>query len=164
MDSTASAWHRALHDPQLRQLPYKIETNAHDQLLLSPHTPAHSLAQSRILRLLDEHVTEPGEATIEFAVSTAQGIKVPGVVWMSEEQLAALPGDAEASPVMPALVVEVQSPTNTDAEMEAKRALYLNEGAAEVWIRPPDGAITIFDASGARDQSALAPTFPGTVT
>lgn len=159
-----SVWRRVLRDPQLRELPYKIETNEHGQLVLSPHKPFHSRHQSRILRLLDEHVTQRGEATIEFAVETAKGVKVPDVVWLSDERWAQLPEDAEASPFVPELCVEVRSADNTDAEMNEKRKLYLNEGAQEVWFCDESGQLRFFDAAGERDRSALAPDCPAVVS
>lgn len=47
-------WIRALADPSLRDLPYKVETNEHGQLVLTPHKPRHSLQQGRIAALLRE--------------------------------------------------------------------------------------------------------------
>ena len=158
-----SMWRRVLRDPQLRELPYKIETNEYGQLVMSPHTPFHSRHQSRLLRALDEHVTRRGEATIEFAVETSKGVKVPDVVWLSDERWAQIPEDAEASPVMPELCVEVRSEGNTDAEMREKRRLYLDEGAQEVWICDADGRLRFFDLTGEQDQSALAPGCPSVV-
>lgn len=165
MDATvASPWHRALHDPQLQDLPFKIETNEHGHLVLSPHKPLHSRYQGRLLRLVDQHVPRSGEATIEFAVETSKGVKVPDVVWLSDEQWSQIPGDAEASPVVPELCVEVRSEGNTDAEMAEKRQLYLNEGAQEVWTCDAKGRLQFFDADGERQQSVLAPDCPRSVS
>jgi Uma2 family endonuclease len=159
----ASLWHRALNDPQLQDLPFKIETNEYGQLVLSPHKPHHSRQQSTMLRLLDQHVAMPGEAAVELAVDTAEGVKVPDVVWMSAERWAQIPDDAEASPVMPELCVEVLSGSNTDAEMAAKRRLYFDGAAEEVWTCDPDGRIRFFDADGEQTSSALAPSFPASI-
>jgi Uma2 family endonuclease len=161
--ATATAWQRALQDPRLQDLPYKIETNAHGQLVLSPHKPQHSFLQSRLLRLLVEHIDEAGEPTIEFAVDTAEGVKVPDVVWISDDRRRQIPDDAEASPVMPELVVEVRSAANTDAEIAAKRRLYLDEGAEEVWVCDTEGTLTFFDTNGERATSALVPSMPKTL-
>jgi len=161
---TATAWHRALCDPHLQQLPYKVETNAHDQILLSPHTPAHSFAQSRIMRLINRHIELAGEATVEFPVETPQGVKVPDVVWLSDERASQLPPDAEASPVMPELVVEVLSASNTDAEMAEKRTLYFEQGATEVWTCAPNGTMTFYTARHEHAKTfTLVPSFPATV-
>ena len=160
---TASLWQRALRDSRLQDLPFKIETNAQGQLILSPHKPAHSHKQSQILRLLDRHVARSGESIVEFAVDTPQGIKVPDVVWISEERWAQVSDGAEASPVMPELCVEVLSEANTDEEMAAKRALYFDEGAKEVWTCDAEGSVRFYSAEGEQEGSALAPSFPASI-
>jgi len=160
---TTTAWHRVLNDPQLRELPYKVETNEHGQIVLSPHKPQHGLRQSRISDLLRDHLPGTGARAVEFAVETAKGVKVPDVVWLSEERLARMPDDAEASPVVPDLVVEVLSEGNTESEIAEKRRLYLDEGAREVWTCAPDGTMAFHDADGEREQSGLVPSFPARV-
>jgi len=35
-------WENVIHDPVLRDLPYKVETNARGQLVVSPHRNVHS--------------------------------------------------------------------------------------------------------------------------
>jgi hypothetical protein len=77
---TATLWHRVLHDPQLRDLPYKIETNEHGQIVLSPHKPQHGIRQSKVSDLLRDHATQVGTRAVEFAVETTKGVKVPDVV------------------------------------------------------------------------------------
>ena len=153
-------WSEALRDPQLQDLPYKVETNARGQLVLSPHKVSHSFGQSRVLKLLEKHVTGTGEATIEFAVHTTDGVKVPDVVWISDERAGQIPKDAEASPVMPEICVEVLSASNTQAEMDEKRQLFFERGAEEVWIVGADGTVHFFTPDGETEQSALAPDFP----
>jgi len=161
---TATAWHRALRDPHLQQLPYKVETNAHDQILLSPHTPWHSTMQVRISDMLRDHLGARELRAVEFPVETPQGVKVPDVVWLSDERASQLPPDAEASPVMPELVVEVLSASNTEAEMAEKRTLYFEQGATEVWTCAPDGTMTFYTARHEHAKtSTLVPSFPATV-
>ncbi len=157
--NTSSAWHRVLNDPQLRDLPYKVETNEHGQIVLSPHKPQHGIWQTRIGDLLRDHAPQ-GVRAVEFAVSTTKGVKVPDVVWVSDERFRQISEEAEASPVMPEIVVEVLSEGNTEAEIAEKRRLYLAEGADEVWTCAPDGTMTFYDASGPHDTSELVPSFP----
>ena len=157
---TATLWHRVLNDPQLQELPYKIETNEHGQIVLGPHKPQHGLRRSKISDCLRDHISASGTRAVEFAVETSKGVKVPDVIWMSEERSSTLPDDAEASPVMPEIVVEVLSDGNTASEIAEKRRLYLEEGAQEVWTCAPDGTMTFHDETGALDASALVPSFP----
>lgn len=158
----ADAWSRALSDPQLRDLSYKIETNEHGQLVLTPHKTRHSLQQGDIAdRLRDE--LRHGRIAPGLAVETPWGVKVPDVVWISDERLAEIPDDAEASPVVPELVVEVLSPSNTRAEIEEKRRIYFAGGAQEVWTCDADGRMSFYDAGGEISRSRLAPAFPASI-
>jgi len=156
---TTSLWHRALHDRQLQDLPFKIETNEYGQLVLSPHKPRHSFVRSRILVQLLRHVKADGEPTIEFSVETPKGVKVPDAVWISSARRQQIPDEAEAGPVMPELCVEVLSESNTNAEMAKKRRLYFETGAQDVWTCDPDGHNRFFDVDGEQTASALAPSF-----
>lgn len=155
-----TAWERALRDPALQDLPYKVETNEYDQIVLSPHKPQHSFRQSDIYDLLVNLVDRPGRPTQEFAVDTPAGVKVPDVVWISADRLSQIPDDAEASPVMPELCVEVVSEGNTASEMERKRRLYFDGGAQEVWTCDEGGTVTFYDPDGERETSTLVPSFP----
>ncbi|HKL87959.1 MAG TPA: Uma2 family endonuclease, partial [Salinibacter sp.] len=148
------------NDPQLQELPYKIETNEHGQIVLSPHKPQHGIRQSKISDLLRDHATQKGMRAVEFAVETAKGVKVPDVVWVSEDRLAEMPDDVEASPVMPEVVVEVLSEGDTDVEIAEKRQLCLDEGAQEVWTCAADGTMSFYDETGAMEASTLIPSFP----
>lgn len=160
---TATFWHRVLNDPQLQHLPYKIETNEHGQIVLSPHKPKHGIRQSQINDLIRDHASQPGVRAVEFPVETQKGIKVPDVVWISEERLGQIPDDAEASSVLPEIVVEVLSEGNTESALAEKRDLYLDEGAREVWTCAADGTITFYDDNGKIDHSSLMPTFPSQI-
>ena len=156
-------WSRVLRDPALHDLPYRVETSADDQILLSPHKPRHSFLQSRLVRLMLEHLPQTGEPTVEFAVETPEGVKVPDVVWISDERAAQIPDDIDASPVLPEVVVEVLSRSDPKRAMALKRALYLACGAVEVWTCDQNGLLTFYDASGELGASALAPSFPPSV-
>lgn len=156
---TLSVWGRALRDPSLRDLPYKIETNEHGQLVMSPQKPGHGLLQFRVGALL-ELIELPGRAAVEFAVETSKGVKLPDVVWISDERLKQMPEGAEACPVAPEICVEVLSYSNTRAEIEEKRLLYFREGALEVWTCDMKGRMRFFDRTGERSASEFAPSFP----
>ncbi|PSQ71940.1 MAG: Uma2 family endonuclease [Bacteroidetes bacterium QH_9_67_14] len=155
----AEAWSKAMRD--LPDLPYKVETNARGQLILSPPKPEHGFSQSRISRRIFEALGEV--VGVEFSVYTSGGVKIPDVVWMSEERRARIPEGAEASPVVPELCVEVMSDSNTEAERAEKRDLYFDGGAKEVWVVGRDDAVRFFDADSEIEQSRLAPDFPSRI-
>ncbi len=153
-------WKRICADPSLQNLPYKVETNASGQIILSPHTNRHSLLQTEITDLLRDLVDHPGHRAVEFAVETPEGVKVPDVVWTSSERYQ--PG-AAASPVMPELCVEVLSDSNLQSEIDQKRRLYFEGGAEEVWIVSEEGAVTFYGPDGRMPASKRAAGFPGRV-
>lgn len=156
-------WSRIVEDPRFEDLPYKVETNEHGQLILSPHKLRHSFQQGRFIELLRDHHTRPGHCAVEFAIETPKGIKVPDVIWISEERCTTIPEDAEASPISPELVIEVLSLSNTRREMEDKRSLYFAGGAREVWTCDPEGRMTFYDAGGEIPASTLVPSFPSSI-
>jgi hypothetical protein len=157
------AWAHALDRPALHDLPYKVETDAAGRLVLSPHRTDHTFVQGTLFELLLRHVEAEGKVSTELAVATPEGVKVVDVIWISAARRAQIPDGAVASPVMPEICVEVLSPTNTDAEMDAKRRLYLDGGAEEVWLCDAQGRMRFYDAEGPRTRSRLAPTFPARV-
>lgn len=93
-------------------------------------------------------------------LATGADEATPGVRAWSRAQI---PDDAEASPVMPEICVEVLSRSNTRAEMEEKRDLFFEDGAEKVWIVDADGHVTFCDAEGETEQSQFASDFPQTV-
>ena len=126
---------------------------------MSPPKPEYSFPQFGMARLIHEALG--ASVATEFAVQTSDGVKVPDVIWISDECRAEIPEGAEASPVMPELCVEVMSDLNTEAEMQEKGRLYFEGGATEVWIVSREGKVRFYESPReAREQSALAPGFP----
>ena len=154
------AWRRALSDPALRDLPYRIETNAYGQLVMTPVKRTHSMRAGRIMDLLRELIVEPGVRPLELAIDTPEGVKVPDVVWMSEARAKEQRADAEVVSTAPEICVEVLSDSNTPAEIAEKRVLYLACGAEEVWTCEVDGRMRFFDRAGEMKSSRRVPAFP----
>jgi Uma2 family endonuclease len=65
-------------------------------------------------------------------------------------------GEVTPFPMAPEICVEVRSPSNSDAEMAHKTALFLQAGAVEVWIVTEDGAWRVFDAQGEQAATRFA--------
>lgn len=154
-------WADVCADPLLQNLPFKIELDRYGRILMSPVATRHSRLQGRIARLLEAQLG--GEAFPECAIRTADGTRVPDVVWMSDAFASTLQPDTEAMLVAPEICVEVRSRSNVWAEMEEKTRIFLAAGAREVWICEVDGRMRFFDAAGERSASALAPGFPAIV-
>ena len=154
-------WADVCADPLLQDLPFKIEQDRYGRILMSPPFAGHARRQYRIARMLEDALG--GVPATECPVITADGVKVPDVVWMSEA-FATRHRDADVYPTAPELCVEVQSKSNPWEEMVDKVRLYSAAGAHEVWVCEVDGAMRFFDASGERGRSALAPDFPARIS
>ena len=137
----AMLWEALCVDPQLADLPYKVETNERGQLLMSPAGTSHSRWQARVTRTLGSLIDAAGlggEVLTECAVLTALGIKVPDVAWISAQAWSSRTNQSLLM-VAPEICIEVMSPSNTAAEMADKAALYSASGANEVWILDASG-------------------------
>jgi Uma2 family endonuclease len=152
------SWEEICRDPRFQDLPYKIETNARGQIVMSPTHQYHGALQFKIGRLLDAKLSE-GIVVTESAIATSDGKKVADVAWYSEERWAQVQDELDAS-IAPEIAVEVHSPGNTDEEMAHKRALYIEAGAEEVWICDQEGTVAFYDAGGQRKTSHRVPSFP----
>jgi Uma2 family endonuclease len=161
-------WDRLARDPALRDLPYRIETNARGQLILSPPPRnRHSFRQEAVQDVLRQHAPD-GRQPAEWGIATPGGVKVPDVVWMSPSRREAMDATGDPTTLAPEICVEVMSPTNTRAEMMEKATLYLDAGAKEVWIVEEDGTLRVYVAGedGAPteiDASRLAPDAPARI-
>src|SRR5512135_39085 len=93
---------------------------------------SHGSFQSEIAHLL--HTLIPrGRVVSECPISTADGVKAADVAWASPERMREL-GDQVCFPQAPDICVEILSPSNTEAEIKEKTALYFDAGAREVWL------------------------------
>ena len=154
-------WEDVCSAPSLRDLPFKIELNRFNQIVMSPSHPRHSRLQSKIARILGDLLTG-GEAIVELAVETEDSTKVPDVVWASRETL-----DCHSNEISwmraPEVCVEVLSPSNTAEEIDRKRVLYFERGASEVWVCTWDGKMIFYAAEGELERSRLCPMFPDAI-
>jgi Uma2 family endonuclease len=102
-----------------------------------------------------------GEIFTECPVSTAGGVKVADVAWIAPDRRENLVELVLLEPA-PEICVEVLSPSNSAAEIDQKRALYFDAGAAEVWICNLDGSMSFFVGPDhlQSSTSVLCPAFP----
>lgn len=157
-DALLQQWKHALHDPALRELPYRIETNKWGHVEMTPPaSPRHMEMATAVVDALRELLG--GKAFTECAIVTPGGVKVADVVWCSaeylQEQGSALRTWEAALPTAPDLCVEIMSPTNTLAELEEKVALYVAAAAREAWVLLSDLSARIYGAEGFRQASSL---------
>lgn len=157
-------WAEILSDRMWADHPYRIETNAYGQIVMTrPAGGSHSTRQGRIigqlLRLLGD------QAQPECPVSTSGGVKAVDVGWYSDERHKQVRGQ-QAFEIAPEICVEVLSPRNTAAEMKEKRRLYFDAGALECWECGLDGRMTYYlegDPDTKHAHSKCCPEFPDTI-
>ena len=153
-------WTEILADPDLAKLPNRVETDRHGHILMTPPPGfLHSDRQSQMFALLLQ-LLPVGRPFSECPVSTADGVKAVDLAWLGRGR----PELLERPLVLtraPEICIEILSLSNTPSEIEEKRALYFDAGAAEVWICNLDGSMSFF--SGVDHQqstSLLCPNFP----
>ncbi len=161
MASNRQHWGEVLADPRWADHPFRIESNAFGQIVMTPPPGgSHSTRQSEIAFQL--RLSLNGRALCECPVSTLDGVKAVDVGWYSENRFQTVRGQL-AFERAPEICVEVLSPLNSEAEMRTKRELYFEAGADECWICDLDGQMSFYhhaDPELAKVQSALCPEFP----
>jgi Uma2 family endonuclease len=153
-------WAEILADPALAKLPNRIETDRHGHILMSP-PPAflHSRWQSSIAILLSNLLSH-GLVLTECPLATADGVKAIDVAWLAADR----PEIVENPQLLtraPEICIEILSPSNSPSEINEKRTLYFDAGAAEVWICALDGSISFFVSPHDHlPASSICPAFP----
>ena len=151
-------WDELVRDPSLRDLPYKVETNATGQIVLSPHKAEHSDLQEDIQDLLRVHASG-GRQPPEYPITTAEGVKQADVVWMTAERRTEMKNTGDPPTLAPEICVEVLSPNNKWENIQEKIALYLDAGAEEVWVVDTERHVRFFGEEE-MERSEIVPDFP----
>lgn len=95
----------------------------------------------------------------ECPIRTNVSSPVADVVWISRARDKKIRAHF-AYKSAPEICVEVRSPSNSQREMNAKRADYFDAGALECWFCNLTGRMTFFGPEGELEQSSLCPQFP----
>ncbi len=150
-------WKEVTENPNLRDLPFKIELNEWGHIIMKPVKLSHSAYQGEIGKIMN-NLRDDGIVLAECAIWTRKGTKVADAAWVSDKLWKKLKGKTEAD-VAPEICVEVLSMSNLAYEMEVKRALYFEQGAKEFWICDEYGNISFYDAKRKLKKSKMFPEF-----
>ncbi len=156
-------WQQVVADPNLQDLPYKIELNQWGQIVMTPARIVHGRHQATICALLTDLLRNKGEVVTECAIQTNKGTKVADVAWFSIARWEQVKDEFDSS-IAPEICVEIISPGNSTGEMKTKRKLYFAAGASEVWICNAKGHVKFYTQTEEISTSALAPAFPSVIT
>ena len=152
-DQVCVSWDKICEDPNLQNLPYKIETNEYGQVVMSPSKYWHGSMQAKLVSTLALQM-ESGELSVETAIWTEKGVKVADVTWASDDFLIEHAADESELQRAPELCIEVKSGSNSEQELLEKRTLYFTQGAREVWICDRRGSICVYSSPTKRQSSS----------
>lgn len=155
-------WDELAHDEQVKKLPGRVETDRFGSVIMYHYAEfSHGGRQFEIGTLLSQRMPG-GKVSVECPISTSNGIKVADVAWISKARLVKIGGRA-ALKAAPEICVEVVSRANTQEEIDAKKRLYFEAGAHEVWICDRKGKMFFFlvgQPGKAVAKSVLCPDMP----
>jgi Uma2 family endonuclease len=151
-------WQQVCENPDLQNLPFKIELNEWGQVIMSPTKIKHAAYQGEIAELL-KILKKDGIVLTECAIETRKGTKVADVAWVSKHRFEKIKGETTSS-IAPEICIEIFSESNIDKEMQEKRKLYFENGAGEAWFCSEEGEIRFYSPAGELSQSELAAAFP----
>jgi Uma2 family endonuclease len=146
-------WEQVLSNPFLQNLPFKIELNRFGQILMSPASNRHGMIQSDVGYELRRRKRK-GRVINECSIDTPDGVKVADV---ASDAFLAVHGEQTPYSQAPEICVEIVSPSNSKLEIESKVALYLNQGALEVWVVNNKKQVSYFSVAGQLPKSKLLP-------
>ncbi|MDR3556572.1 MAG: Uma2 family endonuclease [Syntrophobacteraceae bacterium] len=156
-------WREVVEHPSLQDLPFKIETNEWGKIMMAPASYAHGLYAVRIVEWLLRPGGGKGRVSTECPVKTSKGTKVADVAWASPAFLKKHGIRMVELPESPELVVEIESPSNSAAELEEKRLLYFERGAREFWLCTEEGNMRFFNPRAELERSEIFKEFPARI-
>jgi len=124
--SHAMTWEQICDDPNLRDLPYKIEQDRFGRIVMSPVKPRHGGHQVVIARQLC-FLLPDWAIIVECAIGAPERVKAADVAAMPPGRCPAW-ADISHLPLAPDICVEVLSSSNSPEEMEEKRRLHAERG------------------------------------
>jgi Uma2 family endonuclease len=145
-------WSEVISNPYLQDLPFKIELNRYGKIEMSPASNKHGYLQS-LIGALFINTLESGKTLTECSIQTIEGVKVADVAWCSTEFFTQH-GFETPYAHAPEICVEIVSPSNSKIEISNKVRLYLQAGAAEVWVVWENDIVDYYDISGKLRQSS----------
>ncbi|MGC8494067.1 MAG: Uma2 family endonuclease [Syntrophobacteraceae bacterium] len=151
-------WREVVEHPSLKDLPFKIETNADGYIMMVAAKNRHRAYQMHISSWFEQH-GEMKRAMQECNIQTSDGVKIADVAWGS---LGFFERNKYEDPYResPEIVVEVISPSNREKAMKSKMSLHFEVGAKEVWFCDDDGNMRFFNPQGELERSEMFKEFP----
>lgn len=155
-------WQEICNNPAFNDLPFKFETNEWGKIEMSPATNEHGIYQALLIKWL-LRLSEQGHPIAECGIQTRKGVKVADVAWGSYDFFKR---NKRLNPYLesPEIVIEILSPSNSQAEMDEKKQLYFELGTQEFWLCDKNGSILFFNPEQQCLASLIIPDFPKLIT
>jgi len=121
-----------------------------DLLMMSPASPVQGRYAERLSRALGQYVEDhdlgevyTAEPGFELAAEPEKIVRAPDVAFVRKERIP--PADQQAGfwPLAPDLAVEIISPSETAASVQAKVQDYLAAGTQLIWLVYPDSTVVV---------------------
>jgi Uncharacterized protein conserved in cyanobacteria len=121
-----------------------------DLLMMSPASPVQGRYAERLSRALGQYVEDhdlgevyTAEPGFELAAEPEKIVRAPDVAFVRKERIP--PADQQAGfwPLAPDLAVEIISPSETAASVQAKVQDYLAASTQLIWLVYPDSTVVV---------------------
>lgn len=121
-----------------------------DLLMMSPASPVQGRYAERLSRALGQYVEDhdlgevyTAEPGFELATEPEAIVRAPDVAFVRKERIPPVDQQAGFWPLAPDLVVEIISPAETAASVQAKVQDYLAAGTRLIWLVYPDSNVVV---------------------
>jgi len=152
-------WQEVCESPYLKGLPFKFELNGYGQIVATPLKSSHSVLKGKITYKLNELAKESDKVFPNCPIETEDNVKVVDVAWISQKRYQKVKHEVVYS-IAPEICIELVSLSNSQQEMNDKKALYFQAGTQEVWFCSEEGQIEFYTEDGKLEKSVLVPEFP----
>jgi len=131
-------WEEFLHLSDRSEQGTRYELHDGKVVILPPARPLHIKVQKRIEKLFEAAARDRGVVAIEFPYRPLRNLQywVADVAYIPKADWDDLPPD-EYPVYAPQIVVEVLSPSNTDAKLNRQMIVAISAGAQEFWVVDP---------------------------
>jgi Uma2 family endonuclease len=145
-------WTEFVRLPERPEGSKRYELHDGDVVVVPPARPLYIKLQKRIELLLQELAGDLGVVTIEFPYRPGPNLQYwfADVAFVGQADWDAMP--PEEYPVYaPPLLIEVLSPSNTQAKLNRQRVVAMSAGTQEFWVVDPDArTVHVTDLHGSR--------------
>jgi Uma2 family endonuclease len=130
----------------------RVEREANGEIVvMSPAGFGTGRINSRITRCLDEWAEVDGRGAVTdsnggYALPDGS-VRAPDAAWVSSRRLESLSEEQKTGfpPVCPEFVIELRSPSDNLADLQAKMEIWIANGAEVAWLVDPlEKAVTIY--------------------